>query len=77
MTFGLTALHITTKDLPNWLWATFEHVDNPARPGNEKWELASRDSFACDRAPFDCNRAPQGLGLQGTKGNTIDSVAPR
>jgi hypothetical protein len=27
--FGLSGLHITTKDLPNWLWATFEHVDNP------------------------------------------------
>jgi hypothetical protein len=20
-----------TKDLPNWFWATFEHVDNPDR----------------------------------------------
>ena len=27
-TWGLTALHITTKDLPNWFWATFEHKDN-------------------------------------------------
>ena len=33
--YGLTALHITTKDVPNWLWATFEHVDNPSRLGNE------------------------------------------
>jgi len=29
--YGLIALHITTKDLPNWFWATFEHVDNPNR----------------------------------------------
>lgn len=29
-TWGLKALHITTKDIPNWFWATFEHVDNPA-----------------------------------------------
>ena len=29
--FGLTALHITTKDLPNWFWATFESVYNPGR----------------------------------------------
>jgi hypothetical protein len=28
---GLVALHITTKDLPNWFWATFEHVDNKLR----------------------------------------------
>lgn len=30
-TLGLMALHITTKDLPNWFWATFEQVDNPNR----------------------------------------------
>ena len=29
--WGLTAIHITTKDLPNWFWATFEHTDNPLR----------------------------------------------
>ena len=29
--FGLIALHIMTKDLPNWVWATWEHVDNPNR----------------------------------------------
>jgi hypothetical protein len=28
-TFGLIALHIITKELPQWFWATFEHVDNP------------------------------------------------
>jgi hypothetical protein len=65
--FGLTALHITTKDLPNWFWATFEHVDNPTRPGNEPWRLESRDRFACSTAPYNCNLAPQGIGLQGTK----------
>jgi cytochrome c peroxidase len=25
--YGLTALHIASKTLPNWFWATFEHVD--------------------------------------------------
>jgi hypothetical protein len=25
--YGLVALHITTKDLPNWFWADFGHVD--------------------------------------------------
>jgi hypothetical protein len=29
--FGLVALHISTKALPNWFWSTFEHVDNPDR----------------------------------------------
>lgn len=27
--FGLVAIHIITKDIPNWFWATFEHKDNP------------------------------------------------
>ena len=27
--WGLTGFHMTSKDIPNWLWATFEHVDNP------------------------------------------------
>ncbi|MBR1164604.1 hypothetical protein [Bradyrhizobium elkanii] len=27
--YGLMALHILTKDLPNWFWATFHHVDEP------------------------------------------------
>ena len=29
--FGLTALHVTTKDLPDWFWATWEHKSNPNR----------------------------------------------
>ncbi len=28
---GLVAMHISSKVIPNWLWATFEHVDNPGR----------------------------------------------
>ena len=29
--YGLIALHIISKELPNWTWATFEQVDNPDR----------------------------------------------
>jgi hypothetical protein len=29
--FGLTGLHIISKTLPNWSWATFEWVGNPGR----------------------------------------------
>lgn len=29
--YALVALHITTKLIPNWTWATFEHVDNNGR----------------------------------------------
>jgi hypothetical protein len=88
--YGLTALHITTKDLPNWLWATFEHIDNKlsqangGRPGNEGWLLPSRDRFACANPPYDCELSPAGIGLQGTKwenyrlrGTQIDFVDSR
>ncbi len=64
--YGLTALHIISKDLPQWFWATFEHVDNPTLPDSEGWQLPSADHFACSRDPGDCNRAPAGLGLEGT-----------
>jgi hypothetical protein len=46
--FGLTALHIITKSISNWTWATFEHIStgggdkyNP----NQCWFLPCRDSF--------------------------------
>lgn len=29
--YGLVALHITSRALPNWVWATFEQIDNPQR----------------------------------------------
>jgi hypothetical protein len=28
-TYGLTSLHIITKDLPKWFWCTFHHLDSP------------------------------------------------
>ena len=59
--YGLTALHITTKDVPNWLWATFEHVDNPSFPGAEPWQTPSVDAAA---GP---NGYPEGLGIEGTR----------
>ena len=59
----LTALHITTKDLPNWFWTTFEHIDNK----QAGWLTTSVDRFACPTPPHDCEQAPPGIGLQGTK----------
>jgi len=32
--YGLTSLHVITKDLPNWFWSTFHHVDSPP-PGGD------------------------------------------
>jgi hypothetical protein len=73
-TFGLVALHISTKDLPNWFWSTFEHIDTkqPGRVievGKEQqgWQLPSVDRFACPTAPYTCEGIPANIGLEGTK----------
>jgi hypothetical protein len=29
--FALVAIHVISKQVPNWTWATFEHKDNPGR----------------------------------------------
>jgi hypothetical protein len=62
--YGLTALNVAAKELPQWFWASFEHVDNAARAGGEGWRLPSRDRFACVGTTADCNRAPNGIGLE-------------
>jgi hypothetical protein len=84
--YGLTAWHILTKDLPNWFWATFEHVDNKkkenmGKPGYAPWLLKSRDAFSCPADRLDCEDVPKTIGLQGTKwenyrlrGSQIDFV---
>jgi hypothetical protein len=43
---GLVAMHIISKDLPNWFWCTFEHVDNPGRGDF----IGIHDSFGADPA---------------------------
>jgi hypothetical protein len=44
--WGLTGLHIISKDIPQWTWATWEHVDNPRLPEIEKDPLLkSVDKF--------------------------------
>lgn len=71
--YGLLALHITTKDLPNWFWATFEHVDNETRwPGQHPrefagWTTGPIDRFACEGKSPDCKEYPRGIGLEGTR----------
>lgn len=81
--YGLTALHVLSKVLPRWHWATFEHMDNPYRMGihDEGWLNPSRDSVACPRGNLSCNLAPKGIGLEGTRwenyrlrGSQIDYV---
>jgi hypothetical protein len=59
-------MHLVSKDLPQWFWATFEHVDNASLADGDGWQLPSSDHFACRGAVADCNLAPHGIGLEET-----------
>lgn len=71
--YGLVGWHVTTKDLPRWFWATFEHVDNETRWPAEHpsffagWSERPIDRFACENEAPDCAKLPAGIGLEGTK----------
>ncbi len=45
----LFAVHVSSKDLPNWVWTTFEHVNNPGRCDytgcNDSYGFASPDTL--------------------------------
>jgi hypothetical protein len=56
--FGLIALHISAKELPNWFWATFEHVDNADRGK----DLGCHDSFGTE--PPSCCSGKVSLALR-------------
>ncbi len=67
--YGLVSIHMTSRILKRWFWATFEHIDNRSQkhPGDDGWLLPTRDRFACKNAPYDCEQAPTNIGLEGTK----------
>jgi len=48
----LISFHISTKDIPQWVWATFEHVNNPGRCDftgcNDSYGYASPDRIPAD-----------------------------
>jgi hypothetical protein len=52
---ALVALHITTKLVPNWTWATFEHWKNPGRCDDE----GCRDTFGAAKPVVAANRKPE------------------
>ncbi|RJE77172.1 hypothetical protein BGP78_09735 [Pseudoalteromonas sp. MSK9-3] len=71
--YGLTALHIVSKENPTWFWSTFEHVDNESRWSQVYpeaflgWQVPSKDSAACPSYNLSCNEIPVGYELEGTK----------
>jgi hypothetical protein len=52
---ALVALHITTKLVPNWTWATFEHWENPGRCDDE----GCRDAFGAAEPVVAAHRKPE------------------
>jgi hypothetical protein len=74
-TFGLVALHVITKDLPNWFWADFGHVDceNQANacnvPGQEPALTVPKDSTT--RGP---GGTPGPAGKDGVRNEAIGTV---
>ncbi len=88
--YGLSALHIMSKENSTWFWSTFEHVDNETLwpsvypEAFRGWVVASVDHAACPEDNLACNEVPKGFGLEGTewenyrlRGTQIDWVDNR
>jgi hypothetical protein len=66
---GLTGLHIISKALPNWVWITFEQVDNPT--ATFKYFLGSKGAALGPNPNYDTSLGPLNSqyqqALAGTK----------
>jgi hypothetical protein len=62
----LTGLHIATKDLPNWFWADFEHVDDPILKGEPSIDATTRTDHG-SAAPAKGSVEGERRELTGTK----------
>src|SRR5712672_205617 len=70
--WGLAGMHILTKDLPNWFWSDFEHVD---------WEQKQPDGSPDPRKSVDSTTRDDPLhgttataGKDGVRNETTGSV---
>ena len=52
--YAFVSMHIISKAVPNWTWATFEHKFNPGRCDI----LGCRDSFGAQTSPVLPNQSP-------------------
>ncbi len=79
--WGLTALHVITKDLKDWFWSDFEHIDYLALPVQsvdpgfgadlvDTAEVESRDSTTRGCCPAHAARDCQGKIIQGLRAET-------
>ena len=83
--WGLVALHVMSKVLPNWLWATWEHKDNPEiykvkRYRHDVFGYANGDGPSMSlrelfgKAGFGAGSAWWNYRLIGTQVNTVRST---
>jgi hypothetical protein len=84
--FGLVALHILTKDLPNWFWADFGHVDcegtspvngcdlspQGVKLGHNNLPATTTPIDATTRGPDGTGAGPSGTG--GLRNETVGTV---
>ncbi|HLI65080.1 MAG TPA: hypothetical protein VKU90_01835 [Caulobacteraceae bacterium] len=54
--YGLSGLHIATRDLTTWFWADFEQVDDPLPPTEPSVDSTTRGPNASDRGGVDGER---------------------
>jgi hypothetical protein len=52
--YALLSMHIISKFVPNWTWATFEHKFNPARCDI----IGCKDAFGAVQSPVPANKNP-------------------
>lgn len=81
--YGLTALHIASKDTGTWFWATFEHVDresksNASNAGNSSTgEVRTGDNDISRGPPADAGfkgTVWENYRLRGTMTRPVDSA---
>jgi hypothetical protein len=71
--YGLTALHIITKDIPQWFWSTFEHVDNPDIDVRIGTQFVDRHTNGGQNLPPEVlNTKWQNYRLKGTQTDFVD-----
>jgi hypothetical protein len=70
--FGLAALHIITKDMPNWFWATFHHKDAPIPEPQFGHGIGNGDKFGTP--PAVKGTIWENYQLGGTQTEFVDSM---
>jgi hypothetical protein len=69
--WGLVAMHISSKALPNWFWSTFEWVDNPGRCDY----IGCQDCFGYTPSYVPSNDCPPNADCTGSVGQVYKQPA--